>query len=236
MLVSPAFKTRLPTRFRPCLSPTCLLCLFPDPACPSTILPGLLSDPACIYADRLAYSLTLCLSLTQLLPAVLRCVILPGWYSSDPVESPIKDITNSPWFLECCIWVLLKTVTVSSSCFTHMDRSKEFCCNDQLFVSWANPQKGKPVTRQRLSHWIVEAIALAYTSQGLQAPTGLRAHSTRGLATSWALFKGVSIQDNCATASWSSPLTFVRFYRLDVSAPSVARAGLGPLLRQSSTC
>ncbi|XP_034065716.1 uncharacterized protein LOC117542252, partial [Gymnodraco acuticeps] len=106
----------------------------------------------------------------------------------------------------------------------YMDRSKEFCCNDQLFISGANPQKGKPVTRQRLSHWIVEAIALAYTSQGLQAPTGLRAHSTRGLATSWALFKGVSIQDICAAASWSSPLTFVRFYRLDVSAPSVARA------------
>ena len=114
MLVSPAFNTRLPTRFRPCLSPTCLLCLFPDPACPSTILPGLLSDPACIHADRLAYSLTLCLSLTHLLPAVLRCVILPGWYSSDPVESPIKDITNSPWFLECCIWVLLKIVTEQS--------------------------------------------------------------------------------------------------------------------------
>ncbi|XP_010773556.1 uncharacterized protein, partial [Notothenia coriiceps] len=107
---------------------------------------------------------------------------------------------------------------------TYMDRSKEFRRNDQLFVSWANPHKGKPVTKQRLSHWIVEAIALAYTSQGLQAPPGLRAHSTRGLATSWALFKGVSIQDICAAASWSSPLTFVRFYRLDVSAPSVAHA------------
>ncbi|KAK5882516.1 hypothetical protein CesoFtcFv8_021095 [Champsocephalus esox] len=119
---------------------------------------------------------------------------------------------------------------------TYMDRSKEFRCNDQLFVSWANPQKGKPVTRQRLSHWTVEAIALAYTSQGLQAPTGLRAYSTHGLATSWALFKGVSIQDICAAASWSSSLTFVRFYRLDVSAPSVARAVLGPVLRQGSTC
>ena len=117
-----------------------------------------------------------------------------------------------------------------------MDRSKEFRCNDQLFISWANPQKGKPVTRQRLSQWIVEAIALAYTSQGLQAPTGLRAHSTRGLATSWALFKGVSIQDIYAAASWSSPLTFVRFYRLDVSAPSVACAVLGPVLGQGSTC
>ncbi|KAK5930341.1 hypothetical protein CgunFtcFv8_026581 [Champsocephalus gunnari] len=119
---------------------------------------------------------------------------------------------------------------------TYMDRSKELRLNDQLFVSWAKPHKGKPVTKQRLSHWIVEAIALAYTSQNLQAPLGLRAHSTRGLATSWALFKGVSIQDICAAASWSSPLTFVRFYRLDVSAPSVARAVLGTLLSRDSTC
>ncbi|KAK5900670.1 hypothetical protein CgunFtcFv8_025612 [Champsocephalus gunnari] len=117
-----------------------------------------------------------------------------------------------------------------------MDRSKELRLNDQLFVSWANPHQGKPVTKQRLSHWIVEAIALAYTSQNLQAPSGLRAHWTRGLATSWALFKGVSIQDICAAASWSSPLTYVRFYRLDVSAPSVARAVLGSLLSRNSTC
>ncbi|KAK5928475.1 hypothetical protein CgunFtcFv8_013535 [Champsocephalus gunnari] len=102
--------------------------------------------------------------------------------------------------------------------------------------SCPGPHKGKPVTKQRLSHWIVEAIALAYTSQNLQAPSGLRAHSTRGLATPWALFKGVSIQDICAAASWSSPLTFVRFYRLDVSAPSVTRAVLGTVLRQDSTC
>ena len=107
---------------------------------------------------------------------------------------------------------------------TYMDRTRVFRRSDQL--SWANPQKGKPVTKQRLSHWVVEAIALAYTSQGLLPPSGLRAHSTRGLAASWALFRGVSVQDICAAASWSSPLTFVRFYRLDVSAPCVARAVL----------
>ncbi|KAK0143064.1 Sphingomyelin phosphodiesterase 4 [Merluccius polli] len=112
---------------------------------------------------------------------------------------------------------------------TYIDRTGGFRRSDQLFVSWANPHKGKPVTKQRLSHWVVEAIALAYTCQGLQPPVGLRAHSTRGLAASWALFRGVSVQDICAAASWSSPLTFVRFYMLDVSAPpqSVSFAGYG---------
>lgn len=117
----------------------------------------------------------------------------------------------------------------------YMDRTAGFRRSDQLFVSWASPHRGKPVTKQRLSHWVVESIALAYTCQGLLAPQGLRAHSTRGLAASWALFRGVSIQDICAAACWSSPLTFVRFYRLDVSAPSVARAvlGTGPSLERS---
>ncbi|XP_059199216.1 uncharacterized protein LOC131979287 [Centropristis striata] len=109
---------------------------------------------------------------------------------------------------------------------TYVDRTGGFRRSDQLFVSWASPHRGKPITKQRLSHWVVEAIALAYAGQGLQPPVGLRAHSTRGVATSWALFRGVSVQDICAAASWSSPLTFVRFYMLDVSAPCVASAVL----------
>ncbi|XP_034530069.1 uncharacterized protein LOC117805448 [Notolabrus celidotus] len=108
----------------------------------------------------------------------------------------------------------------------YMCRTAEFRKEDQLFVSWATPHRGKPLSRQRLSHWIVEAISLAYSSKGLQPPQDLRAHSTRSMATSWALFKGVSVQDICAAASWASPHTFVRFYRLDVSGPSLAQAVL----------
>ena len=107
----------------------------------------------------------------------------------------------------------------------YKDRTNGFRRSDQLFISWA-PHKGKPITKQRLSHWVVEAIALAYTSQGLQPPVGLRAHLTWVLAASWALFRGVSVQDICAAASWSLPLTFDRFYMLDVSTPCVALAVL----------
>ena len=108
----------------------------------------------------------------------------------------------------------------------YLDRTLSVRKGDQLFVSWANPHTGKPVSKQRLSHWIVGAIALAYTSRGLQPPAGLRAHSTRGLATSWALFKGVSIQEVCAAACWASPHTFVRFYKLDVTSPTLAHSVL----------
>lgn len=108
----------------------------------------------------------------------------------------------------------------------YVNRTRSFRKNDQLFVSWATQCKGKPISSQRLSHWMVEAIELAYTSMGLHSPAGLKAHSTRGMATSWALFKGVSVGDICAAASWASPHTFIRFYRLDVTAPSMAHAVL----------
>ncbi len=76
--------------------------------------------------------------------------------------------------------------------------TREFRESDQLFVSWMKPHTGKSITKQRLSHWIVEAISLAYSSKGLVSPPpGLRAHSTRGMSTSWALFKRVTLQDIC---------------------------------------
>lgn len=120
----------------------------------------------------------------------------------------------------------LHTLCPVRALHVYLNRTAGFRKVDQLFVSWATPHRGKPLSRQRLSHWIVEAISLAYTCRGLQPPQGLRAHSTRGMATSWALFRGVSVQDICAAASWASPHTFVRFYRLDVSGPSVAQAVL----------
>lgn len=55
--------------------------------------------------------------------------------------------------------------------------------------------KGLPVLKQRLSHWIVEAIALAYASKNESCPCGVHVHFTRKLASSWAWVKSMSIQD-----------------------------------------
>ncbi|XP_029958238.1 uncharacterized protein LOC115396492 [Salarias fasciatus] len=109
----------------------------------------------------------------------------------------------------------------------YVDRTAGLRKSEQLFVSWAASHLGEPLTKQRLSHWIVDAISIAYNSRGLQPPAGLRAHSTRGVAASWALFRGVSVEEICAAASWASPHTFTRFYNLDVTAPSVSHAVLG---------
>ncbi len=55
------------------------------------------------------------------------------------------------------------------------------------------------MSKQRLSHWIVDAITAAYTNQGLECPLHIRGHSTRAMASSWAWSRGMSIQDMCCS-------------------------------------
>ncbi len=95
----------------------------------------------------------------------------------------------------------------------------------QLLVCYGGARLGQAVSKQRLAHWVVQAIALAYDSAGVPPPSGVVAHSTRGMATSWALFKGAPLEDICAAAGWASSGTFARYYRLNV-ASSVASAVL----------
>ncbi len=90
--------------------------------------------------------------------------------------------------------------------------------SDQLLVCYGPPKKGLPAAKQTLSRWIVDAIIVAYESSDLPSPLGVKAHSTRGMAASKAFFAGVPIQDICDAAGWSTPLTFVRFYDLDLQA------------------
>ncbi len=57
----------------------------------------------------------------------------------------------------------------------------------------------------------------AYEVRSLLSPLDIRAHSTRGVASSTALFRGVPLEDIFLVAAWSSPHTFVKFYNLDVN-------------------
>lgn len=91
--------------------------------------------------------------------------------------------------------------------------------SDQLFLCYGGPKVGCPLSKQRLSHWIVDVICHAYRAGGHSLPVGLRAHSTRSVSTSWAVMRGVSLETICAAASWVSPTTFTRFYNVNVAAP-----------------
>ncbi len=88
----------------------------------------------------------------------------------------------------------------------YFERSASFRRMEQHFVSFGNCAEGHPVTKQRLSKWIMDAVMLAYSSLGLQCAIGERAHSTRGIASSWAWSGGVSITEICCGLTFQSPL------------------------------
>jgi len=89
----------------------------------------------------------------------------------------------------------------------YVDRTRCFRTSDQLFVCYGGSQKGRALSKQRLSHWIVDTIALAYQQQGRPCPLGVTAHSTRSVASSWALAHGASLADICRAAGWATPNT-----------------------------
>ncbi len=101
----------------------------------------------------------------------------------------------------------------------YVDRTQSFRTSDQLFICHGGRQKGNAVSKQRMAHWIVDAITLAYQAQGVPCPFRLRAHSTRSVASSgrglWRLAGRY-----CRAAGWATPNTFARFYSLRVEPVS----------------
>ncbi|KAG1932845.1 P2Y purinoceptor [Pimephales promelas] len=83
-------------------------------------------------------------------------------------------------------------------------------------IFYGGQQKGKAVSKQRLAHWLVDAIVRAYESQDVPCPPRLTAHSTRSVASSWILAQGASLTDICIAAGWATPNLFTKFYSLRV--------------------
>ena len=90
---------------------------------------------------------------------------------------------------------------------------------EQLFVCHDGARKGRALSKQRLSHWVVETIAHAYEASNRPMPPGVKCHSTRGVSTSRAALRGVPLEDICSAASWASASTFTRFYSVNVATP-----------------
>ncbi len=72
----------------------------------------------------------------------------------------------------------------------YVDRSKVWRKSPQLLICFGAGRRGLATSKQRISHWVRDAISLAYEARNLPSPLSLRAHSTRGVASSQALFRG----------------------------------------------
>ena len=86
----------------------------------------------------------------------------------------------------------------------------------QLFLCYGSEKKGRGVSAQRISKWLVECIGFAYKSVGEAPPSGIKGHQTRSQATSWAGLSGADPQAICNAATWASANTFARHYRLNL--------------------
>ena len=58
--------------------------------------------------------------------------------------------------------------------------------SDQLFLRYGGPRRGCALSKQRLSHWVVDTIIHASKEGSHPLPSGVRCHSTRAVSTSWA--------------------------------------------------
>ena len=100
----------------------------------------------------------------------------------------------------------------------YMQRTAALRRTDQLFICFGPQCLGEPVSKARLSHWVVEAIQQAYRETGKPVPVEVKAHSRWGVSTSWALWHGATLSEICVAATWSTPTTFTQFYCLNVAA------------------
>ncbi|XDV11895.1 hypothetical protein PO909_000690 [Leuciscus waleckii] len=105
----------------------------------------------------------------------------------------------------------------------YVDRTRCFRTSDQLFVCHGGKLKGKALSKQRLSHWIVDTIALAYQQQGRPCPLGVKAHSTRSPVLDSAQVSSL--------ARHSSPRTgYVRYSLSSSSCSCVFHLSPSPVL------
>ena len=87
-----------------------------------------------------------------------------------------------------------------------------------LFIISKEPYK--KASKGTVAGWVKEAISWAYShlSREQREQMGIRAHDTRGVATTWAATVGVPFEEIMDAAAWSRPQTFARFYLKDLPA------------------
>ena len=129
--------------------------------------------------------------------------------------------TATPWHLGQDILLpefrQVKALCVKRSIMEYIKRTKDKIGEEEihLFVAHGGKCKYKAVTKRTISGWLVKLIKKAYSLAGKAMPV-VKAHSTRGTRSSWALFNGASIIDIMKAADWRSKSSFANHYGLDL--------------------
>ena len=100
---------------------------------------------------------------------------------------------------------------------TYLKRTKSVHNSvSQLFVTFKKGES-RAASKASVARWLVTTVKLAYEMAKEQDFSLARAHDTRALSTSWALFQGVRLEEIMRAAFWASETTFTSFYLKDVA-------------------
>ena len=103
----------------------------------------------------------------------------------------------------------------------------------RLFLSYKEGYF-QEIAAPTITRWVVEVIRDSYSrthsSRNLLRDAKISAHEVRALATSWASFKGVSIQEVVQAATWKSQSVFSDFYFRDCSTFAGGMHSVGPIV------
>ncbi|ODM91475.1 Integrase/recombinase xerD [Orchesella cincta] len=88
----------------------------------------------------------------------------------------------------------------------YISRTSEYRLSSKLILGTVKPYN--PVSTNTVSRWIIEFMQLAGIDTAL-----FKSHSVRSSATSKASQRGMSLIDIQRAADWSSPNTFLKFYK-----------------------
>ncbi|XP_068088507.1 uncharacterized protein [Hyperolius riggenbachi] len=97
----------------------------------------------------------------------------------------------------------------------YLERVENLRKTEALFVNFTGKLVGQKASKRTIANWIKLCILEAYKIMEVVPPKNLKAHSTRGTATTWAFRAGASPLEICKAATWKNLGTFMRHYRLD---------------------
>ena len=127
---------------------------------------------------------------------------LPTLTKKRTIGAPPQEVFFGGFPAEDRLCVVSNLRMYENSTLEYRNRSPDR--THRLFLSYVRPHK--PVSSQRIAHWIKSTLESAGIDTGV-----FSAHSTRGASTTAALKQGVTIPEILKTADWSKESTFRYF-------------------------
>ncbi|XP_060082152.1 uncharacterized protein LOC132561440 [Ylistrum balloti] len=118
-------------------------------------------------------------------------------------------------------WLTLKTLFLLVVASAARASELHALSVEQDHIRWEQAGDGnqKEASKDSIARWIVSVVKFWYESANEEGVRLARAHDTRRLATSRALFSKVPISEIVKAAHWAKETTFTSFYLKDIWKP-----------------